>query len=274
MLINGIETDQIPASDRGFQYGDGLFETIPIEKGKPLFLLQHINRLKTGCQRLKIQFPGTELLVEEALRISNANFYEPAILKIIVTRGSGGRGYRCPEVLQSTRVFSLHPRPSFKMDFNTSGIRAVFCKSRLGINPSLAGLKHLNRLEQIVARAEWDDPNIQEGLMFDSEENLIEGTMTNLFIIKQNVLVTPDLSRCGVEGIIRSLVLEIAKLNGYIVRITQVGIDDIQNADEVFVTNSVVGIWPVVELENRTFHIGPVTQKIICGLEQKKATQI
>lgn len=270
MLINGRESDWIPVSDRGFQYGDGLFETLLVEHGKPQFLVRHLERLGIGCGRLAIEFPGHEILSQEASRISRP--FESAILKIQVTRGSGGRGFRIPERNNPTRVLSIHPRPEYPVDFQTTGIRAILCQNRLGINLSLAGLKHMNRLEQILARSEWDSPDIQEGLMLDSEGNVIEGTMSNVFLVQNDELVTPDLSRYGVAGIIRALVLEIAQSRRIGVRIETVSIQDVEKAEEIFLTNSVIGLWPVVEFERIDYAIGPLTRRIRQCLDQRKKT--
>ncbi|MCI0666580.1 MAG: aminodeoxychorismate lyase, partial [Methylococcaceae bacterium] len=258
MLINGHESEQIPVSDRGFQYGDGLFETLAVEHGEPVFLIRHLDRLRHGCKRLAIEFPGHDVLSSEASRICKGA--GRAVLKIIVTRGPGGRGFQIPEKARSTRVLSIHPRPDFPVDFQSAGIRAILCRNRLGINSSLAGLKHMNRLEQILARSEWDSPRIQEGLMQDSDGNVIEGTMSNLFLVRNGSLQTPDLSRSGVAGIIRSLVLEIAASIGIAVEIGRIGLDDFEAADEVFVTNSLIGVWPVVEFERFTYAVGPLTR--------------
>ncbi|MGR9105342.1 MAG: aminodeoxychorismate lyase [Gammaproteobacteria bacterium] len=269
MLVNGRESNLIPIADRGFQYGDGLFETLAVENGQPLLLARHLERLRNGCERLAIRFPGNDLLSREAIGISKGA--ESAILKILVTRGSGGRGYQVKGEVHPTRVLSIHPRPEFPADYQTSGIRMILCRNRLGINPSLAGLKHMNRLEQILARAEWDDPQIQEGLMLDSEGNVIEGTMTNLFLVRSALLTTPDLSGCGVAGIMRSQVLEVARTEGLAAQIKKVAVDDLLEADEVFVTNSVIGLWPVIEFEHVPYEIGPVTSKILQGLKRVRA---
>ncbi|MGH8558854.1 MAG: aminodeoxychorismate lyase [Methylococcales bacterium] len=270
MLVNGHESELISVSDRGFQYGDGLFETLAVENGEPQFLVRHLERLRIGCERLAIEFPGDSVLSKEALRICKPS--QSAILKIMVTRGSGDRGFRIPEGIHPTRVLSIHPRPNYPIDFQTKGIRAILCKNRLGINPSLAGLKHMNRLEQILARSEWESPEIQEGLMLDSDGNVIEGTMSNLFLVRSDSLVTADLSRCGIAGIIRSLVLEIARSNRIAFRIEAIALDNLEKADEIFVTNSVIGLWPVVDFERKAYAIGPVTRKILQCLDERKKT--
>lgn len=268
MLVNGTESELIPVSDRGFQYGDGLFETLAVENEAPAFLSRHLERLRTGCNRLSIRYPGDDILTQEAVRICKAS--RSAILKIIVTRGSSSRGFRISNDVPPTRVLSIHPRPDYPIDFQATGIHTILCKNRLGINPALAGLKHLNRLEQILARNEWDSPRIQEGLMLDSDGNIIEGTMSNLFVIRRGSLSTPDLSRCGVAGITRALVLELAQGNGIPVEVKRIVVDDVENADEVFVTNSVIGVWPVVGFDRFHYEIGPLTLKIRQRLDQRK----
>jgi 4-amino-4-deoxychorismate lyase len=268
MLVNGNQSDRVPVTDRGFQYGDGLFETLAVENGEPEFFSRHLERLRIGCERLAIEFPGNEILEKEAAQICKT--VESGILKIIVTRGSGSRGYRIPENARPTRVLSISPRPSFPDDLQAQGIRAVLCRTRLGINPSLAGLKHLNRLEQIIGRSEWNSPEIQEGLMLDSDGNVIEGTMSNLFLVRNGSLITPDLSRCGVAGIMRGLVLEFGRDGGIKIQVERVSVAELEDADEVFLTNSVIGIWPLAELGKIKYEIGPVSRRIMQWLAERK----
>ena len=134
------------------------------------------------------------------------------------------------------------------------------CRHRLPDNPPLAGVKHLNRLDQILARAEWQDDGIQEGLMQDQKGHVIEGVMSNLFLVSEGVLFTPDLSRCGVAGIVREIILQLADQQHIPVRITDLDIQAVLQADELFVCNSVLGIWPVRQLEERHWQPGPVTR--------------
>jgi 4-amino-4-deoxychorismate lyase len=260
ILINGESRHQIDVSDRGFQYGDGVFETIEVAGGKPLFLQQHLARLREGCQALLIPPPEKSLLVAEAERMA-ANS-DHAVLKLMVTRGSGGRGYRQPAPLIPTRVFSLHPFPEFPSAFQTEGVVARFCRQRLARNPSLAGIKHMNRLEQVMARAEWGSDTIQEGLMCDCDGAVIEGTMSNLFVVKGGNLLTPDLSQCGIKGILRQMVVHLAHLHRIGVSELQLDQESVLEADEVFVTNSVIGIWPVKQLDEQCFKVGRITRRM------------
>lgn len=182
MLVNGEQHDTIAIMDRGFQYGDGLFETIEVRANQPIFLEQHLKRLNADSKRLYLPQIDVDLLHSEIHQLCQN--VGNAVLKIIITRGSGGRGYRQPDVIQPTRILSLYPFPDYPKSYYFDGIVARICKTRLGLNPDLAGIKHLNRLEQVMARAEWNDAAIQEGIMLDFNGRVIEGTMTNLFYVK------------------------------------------------------------------------------------------
>lgn len=268
ILVNGECKEHIEIVDRGFQYGDGLFETIEVKNRQPVFLDRHLDRLNAGCNRLHIPFPNIELLTFEARELckhSNA-----AVLKLIITRGSGGRGYRQPDIIQPTRVLSLHPFPDYPITYKEQGITADFCNTRLGLNPALAGLKHLNRLEQVLARAEWNNPAIQEGIMMDMNDYIIECTMTNLFYIKKDTLYTPSLAQSGVAGIMRSIIMTLSSEHHLPVIEHTFTKDVLLSADEVFVSNSIIGIWPVNQIANTHYQVGPITGQIQIWLDTFK----
>lgn len=267
ILINGNPEHCIETSDRGLQYGDGLFETIAVKQGRPVNFQTHLQRLQLGCERLFIPCPALDLLTREVDRVIENS--PPAVLKIIVTRGSGGRGYRQPEFINPTRIISLHPFPDFPNTYKEQGINARFCESRLGINSTLAGIKHLNRLEQILARAEWSDNGIQEGLMSDCLGRVIEGTMSNLFFVKSKTLYTSPITHSGVAGVMRGIVIELARRHGVMVKQEYFDQAQLLAADELFVTNSVIGIWPVKQLDKQKFSVGSITQQIMVWLDQR-----
>ncbi len=255
-LVNGIESDTILTGDRGLNYGDGLFETLAVCNGVPLCWNQHISRLGMGCGRLKIPCPPDALLFEEATRVCGG--LALGVLKILITRGTGSRGYRIPDAVTPSRILSTHPWPDFSVSQGLNGVAATVCETRLGNNPALAGIKHLNRLEQVLARSEWSDPGIAEGLMLDTEGRVIEGTMSNLFLVTQDRLLTPDLAKAGVAGIMRELVmLEAARL-AVAVGVASVTLADVRNADELFLSNSLFGIWPIRSLDGRAYRVGPL----------------
>jgi len=263
-LVNGAASDRIDILDRGFQYGDGLFETIKLADGVLEFWNRHMARLLAGCARLHIPAPDVTLLRGEAQKLCAGA--TRGVIKIVVTRGAGGRGYRPPEPAKPNRIVALFPSPDYPDSFANEGVRVRLCETRLSEQPLLAGLKHLNRLEQILARGEWNDDGIQEGLMADNEDSIIEGTMTNLFIVREGALHTPDLSRSGVEGIMRGVVLDLARYLGITTNIRRIARDELGAAAEIFLTNSIVGIWPVRKIDGRVYGIGPIVGKLNAAL--------
>jgi 4-amino-4-deoxychorismate lyase len=267
VLINGVPQDRISIHDRGFQYGDGLFETVAVVQGRPLLWERHMERLQRDASRLGIAAPSAQLLAEEAGRLCQG--VPRGVLKITCTRGVSGRGYAATPAAEPTRVLSLSPWPEYSPGAAEQGVAARFCRARLGYHPALAGIKHLNRLEQVLARAEWVD-EFAEGLMQDEAGQVIEGTMSNLFIVSQGTLHTPELTACGVSGVIRGLVLERAPVIAAC-RVGPLTRTQVLDAEEIFLTNSVIGLWPVTKLETREYSIGPITRKIRQALQAAHA---
>jgi len=259
-LINGQASDTLSASDRGLHYGDGLFETIAVNKQQPLCWREHIARLQSGCKRLGIPCPEDSLLESEAKQLCNPA--DRGVLKIMVTRGEGGRGYRLPDRIQPNRLLTLYPWPDYPPEYATKGVNIRLCNARLGRNPQLAGIKHLNRLEQVLARSEWDDPAIAEGLVRDTDDNIIEGTMSNVFMLQGNSLMTPVLMHCGVAGVVRHCLLELAAAEGIETTVTTFKYRDLLTADALFLTNSSIGLWPVVKLGDTRFSLHPEVERI------------
>ena len=260
-LINGQINQSLSIQDRGLHYGDGIFETIAIQDEKLLCWEKHIDRLNLGCRCLGLDCPSEELLASEAKQLC-ANI-QRGVLKIILTRGEGERGYKPSQSANRlTRILAIYPWPDFPVANATRGVRVRICSTRLGRNSQLAGIKHLNRLEQIMARNEWDKENIAEGLMLDTEGNVIEGTMSNLFIVNGDKLLTPALSQCGIAGIIRQCILERAPELGMQTAVTSIKQDELYKADEIFFCNSILGVWPVRQLEDHCLKPGAWTAKI------------
>ena len=248
-LVNGEITGKLPILDRGLHYGDGVFETIAVKDGEPKYLDEHLQRLVLGCRRLRITAPRLDLLKAEIASLCDGS--ARTIIKVIVTRGQGARGYRPNGAIQPTRIVTRYAWPTYSADFLTHGIAVTICATRLSRNPKLAGIKHLNRLEQVLARGEWYD-EYQEGLMLDTEGYIIEGTMSNLFMVQGDTLVTPDLSPAGVAGSMRAKIIKCAaRLNVPISEI-KMKLRDLNNADGAFFCNSIIGIWPVRILSDKT----------------------
>lgn len=268
-LINGAATTEVAVTDRGLHYGDGLFETFAVNEGIPELWDRHMRRLQQGCQRLGIPLPDRKLLRTEAERVCAGAGH--GVLKLILTRGSGGRGYRPPQHPQSTRIFSLYPRPVYPDSWQLEGVAVRVCRHRLSLNPVLAGLKHLNRLDQVMARSEWDDPAIAEGLMLDFSNRIIEGTMSNLFLVREGQLVTPDLTQTGINGVMRGLLMETAATLGIGCVLVNLTLEDLVRADELLLCNSVIGIWPVRRLEE-TFYAtpGPIVSRLQGAIDEAR----
>lgn len=246
ILVNGKKTRTVDALDRGFHYGDGLFETIAVINGRPRLWQSHMERLEEGCRRLGLPAPNPQLLAGEAARALQG--CDRAVLKLLISRGPGGRGYGPPEHPAVTRVISVSPAPNYPARFYDEGITIRLCETRLGYNPALAGIKHLNRLEQVMARREWGDPEVPEGLMLDMEGSVAEGTMSNVFLRRGDRLRTPPVNRCGVAGVMRKWVMEHGSGLGLEIEVSPISLDAIHEADELFLTNAVIGIWPVRQL--------------------------
>jgi 4-amino-4-deoxychorismate lyase len=245
--INGVAGARLAPLDRGLQYGDGLFETMRVRRGAVRLLGFHLERLADGCRRLAIAPPDEKRLRDELTRIASQR--SEAVLKLIVTRGVGARGYRPSGAERVTRVVSLQPLPpAARNPAPPTGVR--LCSTRLGMSPALAGLKTLNRLESVLARAEWHDARIWEGLMRDTEDTIVCGTMSNLFIRRGSALVTPLLDRCGIAGVMRRWVLTQASALHLQVVESRLRWEDVVQAGEVFMTNAVAGVVPVGSLRN------------------------
>lgn len=258
VLINGKQQNKLDYTDRGLHYGDGLFETIACKKGKPIFWNEHLKRLNKGCEILNIPSVPEQRWREDIDHlITNKN---DAVIKLILTRGTGGRGYRAPDDVQVTRISAIHPWPDYPNELYDTGVNVRICETPVSINHKLAGLKHLNRLENVLARNEWHDASIHEGLMLDLHDHVIEGAMSNLFAVKNNVVYTPELNQSGVQGIIRNKIMKIAEQNNIEVQDSNIHRNKLNEMDELFLTNSIIGIWRIKQLENHQFNANEITQ--------------
>ncbi len=250
--------------DRGLQYGDGLFETVAILDGEPRLWERHMARLRAGVERLALPPPPEAELHEEACRLSAGS--GRAVLKILYTRGVGGRGFRPPEPARAMRILMRFEAPEYPAAWWSQGVDVRFCDLRLGAQPALAGLKHLNRLEQVLARAEWTDPAIAEGLLLDNNGAVIEGTQSNLFAVIGDRLLTPVLDEAGVAGVMRAWILEWAALFGLNWEEARLTRSDVLEARELFLTNSLIGVWPVRSLAGRRLPERGIARELIACL--------
>ncbi|MFZ5697884.1 MAG: aminodeoxychorismate lyase [Pseudomonadota bacterium] len=263
--IDGQPAASLPVDDRGLAYGDGLFETISVRNGRIALLDFHLQRLLRGVEALHLLPIDIDALSLELRRFVSTQADIGCIdfsLKLLLTRGSAGRGYfPLPEAVPRRLLLAYTPAVWPAANGET-GIALFECVTRLGVNPALAGIKHLNRLEQVLARAEWDDTAFAEGLLRDVDGRVIEGTMSNLFLVHDGQLVTPRLQRCGIAGVMRSFLVARALTLGIGVLERDVAREELDSADELFVCNSSFGIWPIRALGVRRWTPGPLTRRL------------
>jgi len=252
-LVNGEISEFVHAADRGFTYGDGLFETVTVVNGRPRWWQDHVDRMTEGCRRLGLEAPHQALLLRELLTVAAGK--PRCVVKIILTRGPGSRDYRPPGLTGPTRVVSAHPWPAEP----TGGVTARCCDLRLAIQPLLGGIKHLNRLEQVLAAMEMEDAEEDEGILLDAEEHVVSGISSNLFLVYAGQLITPRLDRCGVRGVLRAQILRAFRARCEQRRVAR---DMLAGASELFLCNVVRGIVPVLRVDGRNYPAGPVTAEI------------
>jgi 4-amino-4-deoxychorismate lyase len=258
--INGVPGRLIDITDRGLAYGDGIFETIAIRHHTPRFLDLHLDRLYAGAARLGLPAPERDWL--QAQLTSAAAGIDEGVMKLILTRGPGPRGYAPRQRQEPTVAWGLE----------TTGvqpwtqIRVRWCETIAGRNPATAGLKTLCRLEQVLARAEWQDASIAEGLMCDEQGLLTGGTASNVFVVTGGSLRTPAVTHAGISGVMRRVILQQAHENGIEISEVSVTRQELLEADEVFVSNALIGIRPVRQIEQRQWSPGPVTRRLAAYL--------
>jgi 4-amino-4-deoxychorismate lyase len=258
--VDGQPADSVSVLERGLHYGDGLFETIAVLNGEARLLGRHLQRLATGCERLGLRAEPAQIGAE--VRAAAAEMPR-AVIKVLLTRGRAlARGYALSGAEIPTRITLRYPWPAEDPAAARAGARVRIATLRLGENPALAGVKHLNRLEQVLARREWSDPGIMDALMFSHSGDLISGTMTNVFIVRDATLFTPRLERCGVAGVMRATVLALAAAGGVPARECALSAQDLAAAEELFLTNALIGIRPVRELEGAALPLGPLTRRL------------
>jgi 4-amino-4-deoxychorismate lyase len=267
-LVNGRRSDSVPAMDRGLNYGDGVFETLAARDGRCLLLNAHLARLFDGLARLRFaRVPERPQLEDEAGALAAEVGH--GVVKILVTRGPGGRGYRAESGTTPTRVLSAQPWDRSVTTRREQGVAIRSCKLRLAPEvAALAGVKHLNRLPQVLARLEWN-AECEEGLLLDEQDRLVEGTMSNVFLVHRGVLVTPELVRCGLAGVMRAQVLGVAASRSIPMAVRAVPAAEAAQASEIFLTNSVIGVWPVRRFGDTEMAIGPVTRALQSALDEQ-----
>lgn len=263
ILVNGQAASGIGALDRGLHYGDGVFRTIKIVAGEICWWADHYQKLSFDCAALGIPCPDEISLKQEVLQVAA----QPGIgvVKIIMTRGVGKRGYGIPNAVQPVRMVMGFPA----IAHHSRDVQVRWCDLRLSSQPRLAGIKHLNRLENVLARSEWSDPDIAEGLLMDEADRVICGTMSNLFLLENNRLITPKLDRCGIAGVARARLLREAPHHNMTVCVEEISRQRLLAAEEIFLINSLIDVWRVAGLGNLRWLDTGLAAKLVKWLNEK-----
>lgn len=243
--VNGQPATQVTALDRGLLYGDGVFRTLRVRSGKPLWWHEHWQKLQADAARLGITCPAAEIWLDDCATLPHSD----GILRLTLTSGTGARGYVRPNEPVPTRMLQFYE--DAVKEINTAGALLHLCRLRLSAQPALAGIKHLNRLENVLARAEWSDPDVAEGLLRDGHGRLIGGVSSNIFVLRGDQLLTPQLNCCGVAGVTRARLIARAPRLGYVVAVGEIRLADLDDAEALFYCNSVQGLRWVSRLGRR-----------------------
>ena len=267
-LINGDFGQKISPLDRGFAYGDGVFRTMLMRNGHPDHWPLHYQKLVADCAAIGIVCPSAELLISDMHQLFSATEGQQEVAKIIITRGEGARGYAPPAITSPTRVVIKSSMPTYSPDFQVNGVHLHLCDTRLSEQKQMAGIKHLNRLENVMARMEWNDESLFDGLMLDQHGNVIECTMSNIFTRFDDLLITPDLSACGVAGITRQRIIWLASTLHLKVEIKPLPYAKMAFADEVVICNSLYGVLPVQKIGHKKWPVDNLSQKLRTALSK------
>lgn len=252
--VNGKLVAGVAPTNRGFAYGDGIFRTMRLLDGELVDWPLHYQTLVADCSKIQMVCPSAELLMQEFkyfMASAEADTRLASVIKIIITRGEGARGYAPPAICEPTRVFVQSPMPVYPPEIYIQGVALYTCQTRLAYQPVLAGIKHLNRLENVLARAELKDPRFFDGLLLDYDDQVIEAVSGNLFIRKADAVFTPALDSCGVAGVMRQKILDWYKTQGQAVTVAPIDKAALLDADAVVVVNSVYGILQIRQIDEQ-----------------------
>ncbi|WP_338885135.1 aminodeoxychorismate lyase [Xenorhabdus sp. TH1] len=245
--INGNQCDHIPVNDRAVQFGDGCFTTIRVEQGIPALLPLHIKRLQKGVEKLFMPAPDWFQLENHINQVVKG--YDSGVLKIILSRGMGGRGYGFDDTIEPTQILSLGSYPERYITQRQKGVSLTLSPISMGINPYLAGIKHLNRLEQVLIKRFIEQSGADEALVLDSDGLLVECGAANIFWRKGKNVYTPDLSQSGVEGVMRRKIIELLAKSDYSLSCVMRYPEALAYADEVIICNSLMPVLPVSQIQ-------------------------
>ena len=262
--LDGALATELPLPDRGLDYGDGLFETLLVQEGSPLYLDFHLQRLQRGLRALV--FPDCLAVAQKQLlevsRTLRDRDWHWSVLRLTISRGAGPRGY-APPASARPRIIITATELDRDCRRMSQGVKLCLATVRCATQPLLAGIKHLNRLEQVLAAAECRPAAADEAVMLDQSGHLVSVTAGNLFLVKGKRLLTPALVTSGIAGTRRRLVMEKwAPAAGLSVQESSLTLRDLEAADEVFCSNSVHGVRPVAYFGERHWDHHPVCEAL------------
>ncbi len=271
-LVNGKLAETLALADRSIQFGDGVFRTVKCQAGRLAFWARHYRKLCADCAVLGISAPAEALVLDDIRQLLGQTVWPDAVFKIMVTRGESTRGYAVPAGIVPNRIVQIAPLPAYPQQLYREGAQLCLCKTPATWQPALAGVKHLNRLENVMARREWVDPTILDGLLLDRDGNVLEGVMSNVLVLQEGELVTPRLDTGGVAGVMRGVVLGAAQRLGWPVAERALSLDAFWKAERVWISNSVLGLMPVTRLAQQCWSMekmNPLAQEV-ARLEQEE----
>ncbi len=263
-LVNGRQTQSVALTDRSFQYGDGCFTTVLVLEGLPLFWQSHCERMNACLDVLQIEHPDWQQVLTWVEQVVNGfGSSERCGIKLHVSRGSGGRGYGIAGTQGSCITLSAFSYPEHYKDWQRDGVKLGISSVALGHSPILAGHKHNNRLEQVLVKAEVEQHGWQDAVVLDISGNVIETSMANLFWRNSNdEWLTPALDKSGVAGVMRRHVMaQLGTLNQRC-KVESVPMTALATAKEVFITNSLLQVVPVISIDGQNYPIGTMTRTI------------
>ena len=252
-IVNGNLNGTLSPLDRGLAYGDGVFRTLKVVNGLVEQWPAHYQKLVADCGAIGIVCPSAELIMSDLQQFFTPD--ETYAAKIIITRGDGERGYAPPAITAPMRLAIKAAMPEYAESNFSEGVNLQVCETRLAHQPKLAGIKHLNRLENVLARMEWHDANlspvIAEGVLLDLSGNVIECTSANIFARFGDTLITPSLDLCGIAGITRQRILDLAYTLELATKIETFDLKKLLSADEIIICNSLYGAWQVRSISSK-----------------------
>ncbi|SGY91678.1 aminodeoxychorismate lyase [Moritella viscosa] len=243
MIINGSPSQDVAIADRGFNFGDGHFTTIKIAAGQALLLDLHLARLQQACAALVIEFTQWNELL--AVITQQALVLRGGVLKVTITRGEGGRGYSTLGCSRANWFLQHRSIPAQYSDWAREGIELMLCEYQQTVNPALAGLKTLNRLDQVMIKQELDANGMNDGLVCSTDGYVIETSVANVFWVIGGKVYTPSTERSGVEGVMKTHISNLLNKLGFSLKTGDYTISNVLAADEIFITNSVMEVVPV-----------------------------